>query len=1002
MRGRRLILVLGLALGLVLAAWFGVCALKTRRFQTELRQAQKDISARRFGAAHARLVRLAQTWPGMGEVEYLLGSCEMVKGDDEAALAAWSRVPDQAKEAPLAALARGRLALEMGRYSLAETALLRASKAGAEIAVEASRLLGRLYFMTGRRDDQHGVIHRDVERMRDPSETLRDLYMIDHDLYPIGFMTQALATAMKSAPDDDRVWLALADLATRKGQFQEAGSLLARCERARPDDPAVWHARLAWAQAAGRPEEVARAASHLPASRFTHDRVLALRAWLAARNADRRAERAALEALIPLQPGEGAVFERLADLVAQEGDLKRVAELRREKANCDAACDRYRTLINLTELAPHAAELARAAERIGRWFDARAWWRLAALREPAAAGESATALARLDRAEPAAEPEGRTFAEVLGPSQPRAAPKTVDARGLAIPVFQDEAAQRGLAFVFDNGQSAQRQLPETTSGGVALLDFDGDGWLDIYALQGGPFPPPDGRSPFGDRLFRNRGDGTFLDVTAASGLAALPGGYGHGVAVGDYDNDGRPDIFVTRWRSYALYHNLGSGRFEDVTQRAGFTGDRDWPTSAAWADLDDDGDLDLYVCHYLKWDAQNPILCAQPGGPSAGYVYCDPRPFPSLPDHVFRNDRGRFVDVTKEAGVVDRDGRGLGVVAADLDEDGKIDLFVANDTTPNYFFRNRGGFRFVEQGVASGLATSASGGNLAGMGIACGDFDGDGRLDLAVTNFYQESTTLYHNHGGGLFSDRADAAGLAGPTRYVLGFGLAALDANNDGHLDLAQANGHVADYRPRTPYAMGAQLFLGDAAGRLIDVSDRAGPPWRILRVGRGLAVGDLDNDGRLDVVIVADDTPLALFHNQLSAQNHFLTLSLEGTTSNRDAVGARVEVIVAGRTQVAARFGGGSFLSASDHRLHFGLGSARTIDRVDVAWPSGRHDRYEGLSADAGYRLREGALAPTPLPGFATPRNGSDRSAGPTRRNAGASIRAGSLDPPVREQTR
>ncbi len=967
MRFRVLILVLGLTL--TLAAWWGLRALELRRLKTELRQAQEDFSVRRFGAARARLARLARRWPGMGEVEYWLGSCEMVKGHDEAALAAWSRVPEEAAEAPLAALSRGRLALETGRYRLAETALARASRAEAEIGAEGSRLLGKLYFMSGRRDEQQSVLHRDVKRMPDPSETLRELWMIDHDLYPIGFMTQGLARAVKSAPDDDRVWLALADLETRKGRFEEAGSLLSRCERARPADFAVWHAWLRWAQASGRPREVARAASRLPASRFTHDRVLAVRAWLAARNADRPTERAALEELIPLEPGVGAVFERLADLVAQDGDLERVAELRRQKAKCDAACDRYRTLINRTELPPYAAELARAAERIGRWFDAQAWWRLAALRDPAAAGEAAAALARLARSEPAREPEGPTLAEVVGPIRPAAATKTVVASGLAIPVFQDEAAQRGLAFGFDNGQTAQRQLPETTSGGVALLDFDGDGWLDIYALQGGPFPPPDGHLPFGDRLFRNRGDGTFLDVTAASGLAALPGGYGHGVAVGDYDNDGRPDIFVTRWRSYALYHNLGSGRFEEVTQRAGFSGDRDWPTSAAWADLDDDGDLDLYVCHYLKWDAQNPILCEQAGGPSAGYVYCDPRPFPSMPDHVFRNDRGGFVDVTAEAGVLDRDGRGLGVVAADLDEDGKVDLFVANDTTPNYFFRNRGGFRFVEQGMESGLSTSASGGNLAGMGVACGDLDGDGRLDLAVTNFYEESTTLYHNHGGGIFSDRAAAAGLAAPTRYVLGFGLAALDANNDGHLDLAQANGHVADYRPRTPYAMRAQLFLGDAAGKLIDVSDQAGPAWQTLRVGRGLAVGDINNDGRTDVVIVAGNAPLALLCNQSASRNHFLMLSLEGTASNRDAVGARVAVTAGGKTRVAVRFGGGSFLSASDSRLHFGLGAAERADRVEVTWPSGRRDSYQGLAADTGYLLRECDPAARPLAGFYVP---------------------------------
>jgi hypothetical protein len=271
--------------------------------------------------------------------------------------------------------------------------------------------------------------------------------------------------------------------------------------------------------------------------------------------------------------------------------------------------------------------------------------------------------------------------------------------------------------------------------------------------------------------------------------------------------------------------------------------------------------------------------------------------------------------------------------------------------------------------VAAGLAGNAGGGYLAGMGVAYGDFDGDSRLDLAVTNFLGESTTLYHNHGGGLFSDRAAAAGLAAPTRYVLGFGLVALDANNDGRLDLAQANGHVEDRRPTNPYEMPAQLFLGDAAGRLVEVSDRAGPTWLVPRIGRGLAAGDLDNDGRVDLLLVGENDPLALFHNQNASHDHFLMLALEGTTSNRDAVGARVAVTASGRTQVSMRFGGGSYQSASDQRLHFGLGPARIVDRVLVAWPSGGRDCYQGLGADTGYRLREGDPAPKPLAGFAAP---------------------------------
>ncbi len=964
MRRRGLVLIIGMGLGV--AAWTAPRLVEGWQVRSGLRAAEHALRSGHVGDAQARLAWLAERWPGRGDVEFLLGTCEMLEGHEEDALRAWGCVPDRAGEAPRANLFRGRLALATGRYGLAEQCFERARRAGGDVGAESRQLLRALWWVTGRRDEVRSMLQGDVERMRDPSETLRMLWSLDHDPYPLDRMTQSLEQAKKAAPDDDRVWLALADLATRVGHFEKADDWLTRCERARPDDGAVWRARLRWSRAAGRPDEVVRAAGHLPQSSWTQASLLEWRAWMAAQSGDRQAERSALESFITLEPGDAAAFERLADLAALAGEKDRLAELRRRKAAIQDARDRYEQLIVRPELAPHAATLARAAESIGRRFDAKAWWRIAAERDRALEQEGAAARIRLAKAEPTPLEGGGTLADLLAPVRsPRTEKEAVHPEP-SVPTFAEDAERRGVVFTLDNGRSDLHQLPETMSGGVALLDFDGDGWLDIYALQGGTFPPPAGPAPFGDRLWRNRGDGRFEDVTVASGLARLPGGYGHGVAVGDYDNDGRPDLFVTRWRSYALYHNLGLGRFEDVTTRAGLGGDRDWPTSAAWADLDNDGDLDLYVCHYLKWDSVNPTICHQPGAPEGGRSYCDPRRFEALPDHVFRNDGGRFVDVTEKTGWVDHDGRGLGVVAADLDDDGKIDLFVANDMSANYFLRNRGTWRFSEEGLESGLASGAAGGYLSGMGVACGDFDGDSRLDLAVTNFVNQSTTLYHNHGGGTFSERSTEIGLAAATRHVLGFGLAALDANNDGRLDLVQANGDVEDYRPEMPYEMRPQLFLGDGTGRLIDVSELAGPPWQVPSIARGLAIGDLDNDGRTDVVIISQNARLALLHNQSASQNQFLTLLLEGTASNRDAVGARVTVTADGRTQVAARFGGGSYQSASDQRLHFGLGRARVVDRVEVTWPSGRRDCYQGLAAGTGYRLREGDAVPKPLAGF------------------------------------
>ena len=314
--------------------------------------------------------------------------------------------------------------------------------------------------------------------------------------------------------------------------------------------------------------------------------------------------------------------------------------------------------------------------------------------------------------------------------------------------------------------------------------------------------------------------------------------------------------------------------------------------------------------------------------------------------------------MTASAGIVDANGRGLGVVAGDLEADGLVDLFVANDTTANYLWHNLGGMKFEEAGVSSGVACNAEGAFQAGMGTACGDLDGDLLPELFVTNFYGESTTCFRNLGSGIFSDQTAAVGLAAPSRFLLGFGITLLDADNDGWLDLATANGHVNDDRPDYPYAMPALLMMGGKGGRLTDVTQSAGEPWTIARVARGLAVGDLDNDGRIDLVSVAQLTPLVYFHNQ-TAGGHAVSFHLEGTKSNRDGVGASVTITAGGRRRRAWRIGGGSYLSASDPRIHFGLAGDR-IEHAEIRWPSGHVDKFANLDADRAYRIREGARTP------------------------------------------
>jgi hypothetical protein len=496
-----------------------------------------------------------------------------------------------------------------------------------------------------------------------------------------------------------------------------------------------------------------------------------------------------------------------------------------------------------------------------------------------------------------------------------------------------------------------------------MADVNADGWLDVYCVQGGEgIDLQEG----GDRLFRNRGDGTFLDATESAGLGPLTRrkGLGQGVTVGDYDNDGRPDLFITRLGCYSLLRNVPGGRFEDVTRIAGLDeGDHQNPTSAAFADLDNDGDLDLYVCHYGRWDPEQPPVCKTTKGERH---YCDPAQYESAPDRVFRNDGGVFKDVTEAAGFTDRDGRGLGVVAADLDLDGKVDLFVANDGTANFLFKNLGGFRFEEVGMVSGAAGNAEGAFRAGMGVVAADLDDDGWPDLLVNNLHGEGSTFYRNLGGGLFADNSGPTGVLQATRYLTGFGVVAFDATNSGRLEVATANGHVNDFRPLHPYAMPCRLLEVGRGGRVVDVSERAGAPWSVPRLGRGLAAGDLDNDGLVDLVVVSQDEPLAYFHNKTARAGHFLTLLLEGSASNRDGIGARITVDAGGSKRILQRTGGGSYLSSSDPRIHFGLGDATVVDSVVVRWPSGGTDRYDHLPADRGYRLREGDPSTHALPGF------------------------------------
>jgi enediyne biosynthesis protein E4 len=979
-RGRRWVWMAVLAI-VVGSAYGGWRLVRAWRFRAALVQVRELVQAGRHAVAARDLAILLDREPGSDEAAYLLGLCEKARGRNEAADQAWGRIPPDSRFASPAIVGRAVILVDHGQFADAERLLNQALEDPRIDGFELRRFLTPLFWQEGRVKDARRLIETNWDSLnrsgRGGSDQAIELVRL-HIVLGVGMASNEsvrafLDKADQLAPGDDRIELGRANLAIRQGAFDEVPRRIDACLKRHPDDVPAWRARLDWAMATGRLAEAREALDHLPAAESDAAEIHRLAAWFAARRGDVAAETRGLEQLVEADPADGAAFDRLAELAVREGKPDRAAELRRRKTDVDQLKGEYQQLLLRDQPLRDASRMAVLAEKLGHRFEAKVFANVALAADPSR-DDLKAALGRLETRPTPAAARGKTLAAELG--EPLATqgdrPAAAAAKDASVdPIrFDDDAGRAGLGHVFDNGETPVHQMPEVSSGGVGLIDFDGDGWLDVYALQGGPFPPPgpsvksqkpDARTARGDRLYRNRRDGTFDDVTESAGLSGTSQGYGHGVAVGDYDRDGRDDLFVTRWRSYALYRNRGDGTFEDVTTAAGLGGDRDWPTSAAFADLDNDGDLDLYVCHYLKWDAEHPRLCQN--RTHTAYTSCDPLDSESLPDHVFRNDGGRFVDVTAEAGIVDRNGRGFGVVAVDVDDDNRVDLFVANDRSPNYLFRNKGGFRFEEQGLTAGVACNAHGGNQAGMGVASGDLDGDGRLDLAVTNFFDESTTLFHNLGGGQFADHTAAVGLAAPSRDRLGFGIAFLDVNNDGPLDLLTANGHVTDYRPEIPYAMPAQLLVGGNGGWLTDATARAGAPFLVPHLARGLAIGDLDNDGRIDALMVAGNEPMVYLHNR-TAGGHFVTIALEGTKSNRDGVGARVMVDASGTRRVSQRLGGGSFQSASDPRLHFGLGSAIRIDCIEVRWPSGLVDSFRNLDADKGYRLREGDPKPADLP--------------------------------------
>ncbi len=914
------------------------------------------IYGRRWPEAEARLRPWLERSPGDGQAWLRLGGVLAFEGRDAEAIDAYGHITPGDPAWLSAQMMIGESWIKRHEMTRAERAL-RAVVERSPTAVDPRRRLVYLLTIAQRGDESRPILWELYRLTRDPRQlaTLVGTGAAGADGRDLAADLQPF---LRQTPDDPWVRRGWGLMLFRGGRTAEARPFLESAAAAIDDDPV---GRLALAEcrvATGDPDAAEAALGPEPT------RPADLARWWLIKGSIHEAKGRMDQAIacwkksIEVNPDDRAVLYRLGQALVRQGKsgeakpyLDRVEPLRVREVSLIGALDRLVRGEQSVEVFEQLAALCREA---GRHAEARGWYEELIRLDPTNA-QAQVALVELPPAAEAPAPKPHLREHPAGPAP---GPALAASEATSPLKFEDVAKASGIDYQYDCAAKGDMFLGDSMGGGVGLIDFDGDGRLDIYFVNGCPLPFDPKAPPRPNRLYRNRGDGTFEDVTARAGVGGL--GYGMGCAVGDYDNDGHDDLFVTGLGSTVLYRNRGDGTFEDVTGRAR-VGSALWSTASGFGDLDGDGDLDLVVVTYVDADPTKVHPCLDANGKP---IHCPPGQFVPQRDLLFRNEGdGTFAEVGREAGLDLPGGDGLGLAIADLDDDGKLDLFVANDAAPNFLFRNLGGLKFEEVGVASGVAYDSAGRATASMGVVAEDLDGDGRIDLFHTNFINEPNTLLRNLGGGLFQDETARAGLDANGRAFTGFGANAIDADNDGLLDLFLANGHVDD-RPWVNHPM-AQLplfYRARAPARYDRAAATIGPYFARPAVGRGSAAGDLDNDGRVDLVIVHRDRPAALLRNETPG-GHWLGLRLVGgPKSGKTPVGARVTCRAGGRTAARWLTSGTSYLAANDPRPWFGLGAARTVDRLEVRWPSGSVQSWDGLPGDRLLEIREGG-APAPL---------------------------------------